>query len=117
MMFKIHRVNDLPTTGLVDGDIYYVPNKDNPNAMDVYVINKNEIPKKVSTTNGTEIVFKDSIGMNDEIDNIYNEHTWVNANEETGINDFINIWRGSIDDYSALTEKEKDNDSTIFIIK
>ena len=81
-MFKIHRVNDLPTTGLVDGDIYYVPNKDNLNAMDVYVINKNEIPKKVSTTNGTEIVFKDSIGVNDEIDNIYNEHKWVNTNEK-----------------------------------
>lgn len=116
-MFKIHRLNTLPTTGLIDGDVYYIPNEDNTNAMDVYVIDKNEVPNKISTTNGTEIVFKDSIGINDEIDNIYNEHTWVNVNEETSTNDFVHIWRGSISDYSALTEDEKSDDSTIFIIK
>ena len=116
-MFKIYRLNTLPTTGLIDGDVYYIPNEDNTNAMDVYIIDKNNDPKKVSTTNGTEIVFKDSIGINDEINNIYNEHTWVNVNEETEINDFVNIWRGSIGDYSALTEDEKEDNSTIFIIK
>lgn len=116
-MFKIYRLNNLPTTGLIDGDVYYIPNEDNTNAMDVYVIDRNNDPKKVSTTNGTEIVFKDSIGINDEIDNIYNEHTWININEETSINDFVNIWRGTIEDYSALTEEKKEDNSTIFIIK
>lgn len=116
-MFKIHRLNTLPTTGLIDGDVYYIPNEDNTNAMDVYVIDRNNDPKKVSTTNGTEIIFKDSIGINDEIDSIYNEHTWVNVNEETSINDFIHIWRGTIGDYSVLTEKKKNDNSTIFIIK
>ena len=116
-MFKIHRLNNLPTTGLIDGDVYYIPNEDNTNAMDVYVIDRNNDPKKVSTTNGTEIVFKDSIDINDEIDNIYNEHTWVNINEETSTNDFVNIWRGTIEDYSALTEDKKEDNSTIFIIK
>ena len=37
-MFKIYKMNSLPTTGLEEGNIYYVINPNNADSMDVYVV-------------------------------------------------------------------------------
>ena len=76
-MFKIYKMNSLPTTGLEEGNIYYVINPNNTDSMDVYVVDNTLQLNKISTTNGTEISFDDSSTIDEEITNIYDEHTWA----------------------------------------
>ena len=86
-------MNSLPTTGLEEGNIYYVINPNNTDYMDVYVVDNNLQLNKISTTNGTEISFDDSSTIDEEITNIYDEQTWVDY--YTSDRNFVDIWRGS----------------------
>lgn len=112
-MFKIYKMNSLPTTGLEDGNIYYVINPNNTNSMDVYVVDNTLQLNKISTTNGTEISFDDSSTIDEEITNIYDEHTWVDY--YTSDRNFVDIWRGSYLSYLELSEEEKSKMTRILI--
>ena len=112
-MFKIYKMNSLPTTGLEEGNIYYVINPNNADSMDVYVVDNTLQLNKISTTNGTEISFDDSSTIDEEITNIYDEHSWIDYN--TSSRNFVDIWRGSYSSYLELSEEEKSKMTRILI--
>ena len=112
-MFKIYKMNSLPTTDLEEGNIYYIINPNNTDSMDVYVVDNTLQLNKISTTNGTEISFDDSSTIDEEITNIYDEHTWVDY--YTSDRNFVDIWRGSYLSYLELSEEEKSKMTRILI--
>lgn len=112
-MFKIYKMNSLPTTGLEEGNIYYVINPNNTDSMDVYVVDNTLQLNKISTTNGTEMSFDNSSTIDEEITNIYDEHTWVDY--YTSDRNFVDIWRGSYLSYLELSEEEKSKMTRILI--
>ena len=114
-MLKIYKMNDLPTSDIEEGNIYYIKNKDNENAMDVYVVGKDLQLNKISTTNGTELKFDDSTTIDEELTIAYEEHCWIN--QEGSQKKFVDIWRGDYLDYLNLTEDEKSELTRILITR